>query len=499
VSGNGREAPIKVVCRSCGHAAKAPRALAGRRVRCPKCQEKVRVPAGLSGSDTSAFSLRQSSVDRPSPLRSKKPEKKPEPTRTPSEKKLRTPTAGSVKTPSKRDVRKLEPPAQKPGDADTTDPDTEPPPKKPATPSSKVVVRSPRNPAFSPRVWIAGVLVIPIVLSCFVHSRTTTEEQRQAWNDRIERTLKKLSPDDRVRIEGIMRSETATKDDLLEALPEKRLDGALLGHDTYAHWVFAIVTTALFLGAIPFAFKRGSEGRIELGSIAFYTATAGILILLGFQRLAAASLGMRGGGWILFVIRFIALSYELAEGHDDNILTSMLGFTCGVGLCEEVTKALPVIVHFVKGKTLTWRRACLWGFASGLGFGVAEGVMYSARSYNGVDTGGVYAVRFISCVGLHCLWAAAGSVSLAMDQVKIRTAPSLSVLGLCVVRALAAPIILHGFYDTLLKKESYVFALLCAIGTFAWFVSEIDRAYRAEMAGTAPKEATSADDAVTEA
>ena len=61
---------------------------------------------------------------------------------------------------------------------------------------------------------------------------------------------------------------------------------------------------------------------------------------------------------------------------------------------------------------MTWRGACLWGMASGVGFGLAEGVLYAGQSYNGVAPAGIYLVRFASCVALHAVWS--GSVGITV-------------------------------------------------------------------------------------
>ena len=41
--------PISVECRSCGHRLKAKDASAGKKIRCPECDEPIRVPAGGGG------------------------------------------------------------------------------------------------------------------------------------------------------------------------------------------------------------------------------------------------------------------------------------------------------------------------------------------------------------------------------------------------------------------------------------------------------------------
>ena len=44
------------------------------------------------------------------------------------------------------------------------------------------------------------------------------------------------------------------------------------------------------------------------------------------------------------------------------------------------------------------------------------------------------------------------------------------------LRVLAVPMVLHGFYDTLLKKDMNVWALVVAFASFAWFAAQIERA-----------------------
>ena len=44
---------------------------------------------------------------------------------------------------------------------------------------------------------------------------------------------------------------------------------------------------------------------------------------------------------------------------------------------------------------------------------------------------------------------------------------------------LAVPMILHGLYDTLLKKEMNAYALLVGLASFAWFTWQVESARRA--------------------
>jgi RsiW-degrading membrane proteinase PrsW (M82 family) len=225
--------------------------------------------------------------------------------------------------------------------------------------------------------------------------------------------------------------------------------------------------------------------------VGLFTGTLGILLLLGFQFAADMTqyVWLRGRGIVVvlfYIVKFIGFSYRAAEDPSNGFLLSFMGFTCGVGFCEELCKALPLLWHFKTKGSLGWRGACIWGLVSGAGFGVAEAIMYSGRYYNGVHTGGIYAVRFISCVGLHAVWAAAVGVTVFRNQARIQGETSfVQWLGWSAYFVLV-PMVLHGAYDTLLKQDYHALAVAVAVASFAWLAFQIERAGRLEKAGWTP-------------
>jgi RsiW-degrading membrane proteinase PrsW (M82 family) len=226
-----------------------------------------------------------------------------------------------------------------------------------------------------------------------------------------------------------------------------------------------------------------SARPLHLLGLGSFTATFGILLLMIVQVLSL--LGFVGGdgivGLILLLLALIGLSYRAALDPNIGFLGSFFGFTFGVGLCEEMCKALPILVYYRIGNKQTWRGAFLWGLASGAGFGVSEGVMYSQDFYNGLAGPGMYVVRFISCVALHAVWS--GSVGISIHQRQDLLRPdhedwwmNLGQYCLGVMRMIAVPMVLHGLYDTLLKKELDFLALLVAVASFgylAWLISRL--------------------------
>lgn len=319
--------------------------------------------------------------------------------------------------------------------------------------------------------WALGLALLPLLLSVVL-----PDDDAQA---RLMRMVEK-DPTLQAQIE-----KAKSEDELFAALPEERIEGALLAHGTWAHWLYAIVAAAAFWGFILLFYPLGRSTSRQLWTVGVFTGTIGILLLLGIQLVAAATAGTwvtgRGVVMILFyIVKFIGFSYRSALDPSNGFLLSMLGFTFGVGLCEELCKALPLLVHYRKKATLDVRGAVAWGLATGIGFGVSEGITYSSDFYNGVATGGIYVVRFVSCVALHAVWGASNALLLWRRQTEIQSIEAWFEWFAPVLKVLAISMVLHGLYDTLLKRELEVMALLAAVASFGWFFWLYERSVRDE-------------------
>jgi len=323
----------------------------------------------------------------------------------------------------------------------------------------------------SPREYLYLVLVVALVPLAFSLMR-----DKDDFKERLERTF-------HVKGEALKQILRVPKAELLRALPDGRIEGALLPHDSAQHWLFAGLSAFGFLSLLVLMFPQGRAKPWHLIAVGLFTATIGIFFLLLVQWAAdsAGNFQVRGKAAIFWLILlFIGFSYRAALDPSQGFLVSLLGFTFGVGLCEEMCKALPLLWIYRRSGTMTWRQACLWGLASGIGFGVSEGVMYSGDHYNGLHTGGIYVVRFVSCVALHAVWGA--SVGMALDR--RWDAMQGHDDGLKYVwsmfRVIGIPMLLHGLYDTTLKKEMNFSALMVAVASFAWFTWQIESSRIAE-------------------
>jgi RsiW-degrading membrane proteinase PrsW (M82 family) len=320
--------------------------------------------------------------------------------------------------------------------------------------------------------------MLPLVFSSFKKDDGTII-------DRVEHTLA-AHPEVRDRFDTVAQSETAGMDEMIEVFPGHMLEGALLPRDTAMHWAFAAMSAGLFLTLLMFLFKPGSAKPRSLLLTGLFTGTVGIVLLLAFQFIAniATAMGFRGmphgkAAIIFLIIKLIGYSYRAAEDPTNGIFLSFVGFTFGVGLCEELCKSLP-LVKLIRdpSESVKWRGACLWGLASGVGFGVAEGVMYSSRYYNGVLGADMYLVRFLSCVALHAVWTASTGIMLYRNRYTIGSAEGAwGTVGYMII-FMAPSMILHGLYDTLLKKDHGLIALGVAIASFVYLAGLIEWSLR---------------------
>ena len=418
---------IKFQC-SCGRTIKAPFGSSGRQARCPECHTILTIPEEQAGDD---YDLAPTAAA-------------PQPTPQPA------PPSFSQSFPQARPVAAPERPLAT----------RYSPLNLPAKPTL-----APRPPGIRQYFYLFLLLaLLPLVFFTFQPHDDVGEKLRSA----IE-----AHPD------------VSSAEEFFNALPGHRIEGALLPRESKAQWFMALAAAGLFFSFILVAIPRATKYTRGILFAGVFTGTAGIILLLGFQW-AAYSLPLvipRGiVGLIILIVKLIGYSYTLAES-DVNFPLSFLGFTCGVGLCEEITKLLPLIFRTrstIGEEEASWNTLLIWGLASGVGFGIAEGIMYSSRHYNGVQPADIYYVRFLSCVVLHAVWAGSAGIILYKNQGRLAGSDSGWTYCANLVLIALIPMILHGLYDTLLKKGMDVFALIVAVASFALLAYLIESMRRKE-------------------
>lgn len=316
--------------------------------------------------------------------------------------------------------------------------------------------------------WLLVLALVPLAFS-ITHGSGGIEELEA----RIQKSLEEYPEVDPEFIQ-----EASSLQEIAMQFPDHRINGALLASDTFLHWGFALASGGLFLTLFLVMWPGGGTRLGLLCLMGTITGTAGIFLLLTFQWMTLHSqdvMPRRGGvvAFVFLIVKLIGYSYRAALDDANGFIPSFLGFTFGVGLCEELCKALPVAAYLTGHERPSVRMTCLVGLASGVGFGVFEGITYSSEHYNGVSDIGIYLVRFLSCVALHGIWT--GSVAILMHRNQDHLEYSWEAAWQFVVFYLLVAMILHGAYDTLLKQQREVWALVVAVVSFGWLQWLISR------------------------
>lgn len=376
------------------------------------------------------------------------------------------------------------------------DPKAPPPEAEPEPP--------PPPPTFRDHLyWVLLIGLIPLFASIFTTVRggpTPLERFRKALeaHPEVVKQFGHYSPD------ALIEDPDVDFHEVIRALPGRKVDNlAYLPVDSDRHWLYAAITVLVFWGLSRVLFAAGSAKTWQLILVGMFTGTLGIGYLFLVQAIP------------LFAILYAGT----ADSPDINLLTKILAFVFGVGLCEEVCKAAPLVWRVRRRPDLGWRGACLWGMASGVGFGVSEALNYAELVYHGIASAEIYLLRFSSLVTLHAVWSASVAIVLwryhrregewnrffarlpdtysrpdaggwhpwpevfvlfrASTWISEATGgwSQLAFLVVPLVRVVAIAAVLHGLYDVFVgydEPEMYIIALFIGLLSFAWLAWQIE-------------------------
>jgi hypothetical protein len=333
--------PISLLCPACGRRLKANDNLAGRRLPCPGCRAEVQVP-GPPVEDAAAALLLSGDepAETPAPA---PPAAAPEPKPVPA---APVPRRGPV---------------------------------RPPTPAAALPpLTSNEPPAWLRHLhWLLMLALVPLAVSLLQKGGGIEDLER-----RLDETLDSAPPEAQARYERALEAKAGTGDLDLDViigeLPGGRLKGAAFARSSQSHWAMALGSAVLFLGFFVLLSAGGVADARHLVAVGLFTGTVGVLFLLLVQGLADWTQGRWVVGRSVLVIFFwiaklIGLSYRAALDPENGFWVSFLGFTAGVGLLEEVVKAVPVLWRYRRQADDNWRGAFLWGLASGAGSGWPRG------------------------------------------------------------------------------------------------------------------------------
>lgn len=213
---------------------------------------------------------------------------------------------------------------------------------------------------------------------------------------------------------------------------------------------------ALIWGIAFSAFLRPALVLRDALSVGAFTAVVGIFLVLMIQRAP--------------IIRDL---YDYAEAN--SRIGRLVGFTLGVGLVEELAKAIPVFWIYIRQRkpaslnTIVYI-ACVSGFA----FGISEAADYSIDYAFNLQAGdwalGEYLIlqftRLITLPLLHAVWAGTLGFFIAASLYTPRARSGLALAGIVLAVAL------HGLYDTFSDSILGVAIAVASILIFVFYVRD---------------------------
>ena len=314
--------------------------------------------------------------------------------------------------------------------------------------------------------WLLALAFFPLAITLAQPDDNIQRRYEKALADNPD--VKKRLEDEKSRREEAW-EPPLTLDEVINAFPGRKLDKlAFLPRDTLMHYLYAAVSSGVFLGLFFCFFTPGTAKPWHLVLVGLFTGTFGIAGMLIIHGVGIPTLLLHVG-------------LMAKEETMSDFLACWAGFTFGVGLIEEACKIFPLFFLLLCKKSLTWRTAVLWGLASGVGFGVNEGILYSETFYNGITSSMQYVVRFVSCVALHAIWSASAGVSLYHTQSLINQFTEWYEKLVVMLRVLIVVMFLHGLFDALLTREMKAPALMVAAASIIWLGCQIESTRKQEI------------------
>ncbi len=176
---------------------------------------------------------------------------------------------------------------------------------------------------------------------------------------------------------------------------------------------------------------------------------------------------------VLAGVIIVGGGYAFTAMHDLGPIAHFFGFSFGVGLTAELGKLIAAAIILSPGLGLLKNRTRLLPFLiAGLGFGLAEALLYIA-DYSTTELKGIeHYLRGTWSVLLHVSWAAITGYIVLKSWKKVpETGEILDVFEgtfWSLIIAMIATGLLHGLYDALCAHNEPVYALL--VGALSLFL-----------------------------
>ena len=265
---------------------------------------------------------------------------------------------------------------------------------------------------------------------------------------------------------------------IAEVVPGGRLEGAHLVAGSFLHWVYGAASAVLLFGLAAWLFDRDDSKPLSSLRAGTLTAVLGYGLLQALQlAVHVTRVGTLGtGNTLSSIVAFFAYGYRSPLDPEVGFFVAALAYTLVVAVWLEALKAIPILRLARKQLAVDWAPALAVGVGSGIGFGIAQSLVYAPDHFHGLLGAESYAVRFISSAALHGVWSGIVALSIAdRPELTLRRKNTFGWL-LVIARLVPGVALLHGLYDTMQRRGLSAGALLMALISVAWFVWLLERA-----------------------
>lgn len=334
-----------------------------------------------------------------------------------------------------------------------------------------------KNKVKKVRTWRGSMYMFFIVASLPLFLAILFEEKKTI-SQRLESTINALPKKEQARAMKVYKEykrDEADIDEVLQVLPDRKITGAWLPLYNKWHYHFTGAAAIGYLILLGLLFPQGFARFHVKIAVMLFTGVAGMALLYLIQDAATSGRGVLLGGPLGFLFALIGIAYNVVDMPDVSFGTLLMANTIGVGLCEELVKALPVFYVLMGRNKLSWHECASLGMASGLGFGIVEAFEYG-HMYHGLHDQLTYWVRFVSCIISHGISTAAAALMLHRFQGLLSGHLGIVDALLRMLLLISVPMCLHGLYNTLASKQMEGMALAVDLFNFAWFAVMVETA-----------------------
>lgn len=247
----------------------------------------------------------------------------------------------------------------------------------------------------------------------------------------------------------------------------------------------------MLLGIIGLAPLVGMHLLPDVDLVTFYAIALYFSLIWGafyYYMFKTKQVDFRLTAWLFFAVQILMffvwslginrLNFFYALVENEGFLSNSLGYVLGVGVTEELVKAIPLILVANRSKVpLVPQTMVFYGVMCGIGFGVYEGVEYQMEVNRQLDYNTSFFMniaRLTSLPFFHSMCSGLAGYFISFAVLKPRYRQFLYFL------AIALPAVMHGLYDTFAESVLSLFFGVSVVLLLNYYVNN-DKAVQSAL------------------